>query len=201
LFCGTAQQCCPRRAGLPAQCGSSLQRNDAGVWLCEYPGLSFQRCPVRACSLASSLLLNGATMSQKSSLTQSAHSVRQVLTACTMSQESSLTQSAHSVRQVLTAYTRVAPPRFGRTLQALESRCPDYIPADHWQQAVEDGRRFLAQWGEQAEALGWTPSDLFGLAPAPNNARPSYRRLSRYDETGLIWLLRGRQVLALTEGT
>jgi hypothetical protein len=28
---------------------SSLQRNDAGVWLCEYPGPSFQRCPVRAC--------------------------------------------------------------------------------------------------------------------------------------------------------
>src|SRR5215475_455956 len=68
---------------LPAQCGSSLQRNDAGVWLCEYPGLSFQRCPVRACSLVSSLLLNGATMSQESSLTQSAHSVRQVLTAYT----------------------------------------------------------------------------------------------------------------------
>jgi hypothetical protein len=49
--------------------------------LCEYPGLSFQRCPVRACSLVSSLLLNGATMSQESSLTQLAHSVRQVLTA------------------------------------------------------------------------------------------------------------------------
>src|SRR5262249_503121 len=61
--------------------GSSLQRNDAGVWLCEYPGLSFQRSPVCACSLVSSLLLSGATMSQQSSLTQSAHSVRPVLTA------------------------------------------------------------------------------------------------------------------------
>ena len=60
---------------------SSLQRNDAGVWLREYPGLSFQRSPVCACSLVSSLLLSGATMSQQSSLTQSAHSVRQVLTA------------------------------------------------------------------------------------------------------------------------
>src|SRR5262249_20706243 len=57
------------------ECGSSLQQNDAGVWLCEYPGPSFQRCPVRACSLVSSLLLNGATMSQESSLTQSAHFV------------------------------------------------------------------------------------------------------------------------------
>src|SRR5262244_3598269 len=54
-----------------------------GVWLCEYPGLSFQRSPVCACSLVSSLLLSGATMSQQSSLTQSVHSVRQVLTAYT----------------------------------------------------------------------------------------------------------------------
>src|SRR5262245_49129914 len=59
-----------------ARCRSSLQRNDAGVWLCEYPGLSFQRSPVCACSLVSSLLLSGATMSQQSFLTQSAHSVR-----------------------------------------------------------------------------------------------------------------------------
>src|SRR5262245_19593021 len=81
LPCGTAQQCCPRRAGLPARCGSSLQRNDAGVWLCEYPGLSFQRSPVCACSLVSSLLLSGPTLSQQSALTPSAHSVRQVLTA------------------------------------------------------------------------------------------------------------------------
>src|SRR5262249_52763216 len=46
-------------------------------------GLSFQRSPVCACSLVSSLLLSGATMSQQSSLTQSARSVRQVLTAYT----------------------------------------------------------------------------------------------------------------------
>jgi len=30
---------------------------------------------------------------------------------------------------------------------------------------------------------------------------PSYRRLSRYDETGLIWLLQGREAVALTEAT
>jgi hypothetical protein len=28
----------------------------SGVWLCEYPGLSFQRCPVRACSLVDPLI-------------------------------------------------------------------------------------------------------------------------------------------------
>jgi len=70
-----------------------------------------------------------------------------------------------------------------------------------WQQAVEDGRRFLATWGKQAEALGWTARDLFGLQTPPAKPHPSYSRLSRYDETGLIWLLRGREVAALTETT
>ena len=48
--------------------------------------------------------------------------------------------------------------------------------------------RVLAQWGQQAEALGWTSRDLFGLHKPPDKPAPSYRRLSRYDETGLIWL-------------
>src|SRR6516164_5242861 len=82
---------CPARSS--RSLGSSLQRNDAGVWLCEYPGLSFQRSPVCACSLVSSLLLSGATMRQQSSLTQSAHSVRQVLTAYTRQTSSTRTSS------------------------------------------------------------------------------------------------------------
>src|SRR5262245_66182098 len=43
--------------------------------------------------------------------------------------------------------------RFGRTFSALESHCPDHVPAMRWTQAVEDGRRFLSTWGSQAEAL------------------------------------------------
>jgi hypothetical protein len=54
---------------------------------------------------------------------------------------------------------------------------------------------------EQAEALGWTAKHLFGLHKPPNRPHPSYSRLSRYDETGLIWLLGGREVVALTEGS
>jgi hypothetical protein len=91
--------------------------------------------------------------------------------------------------------------RFCRTFSALESRCPDHVPVDRWQAAVEDGRAFLTRWGEQAEALGWTARDLFGLHMPPERPRPSYSRLSRYDEIGLIWLLRGREVIALTEAT
>jgi len=91
--------------------------------------------------------------------------------------------------------------RFGRSFSALEARCPDHVPVERWEQAVEDGKRFLAKWGTQAEALGWTSADLFGLAPVPEQPHPSYRRLSRYDCTGLIWLLQGRPVVALTEAT
>src|SRR5262245_32251441 len=65
---------------------------------------------------------------------------------------------------------------------ALEAGCPGLIEVADWQRAVEDGRRFLVTWGERAEALGWTCRDLFGLHQIPNEPRPSYRRLSRYDE-------------------
>jgi hypothetical protein len=91
--------------------------------------------------------------------------------------------------------------RFCRTFATLETRCPEFVPVDRWQFAVEDGRRFLARWGEQADALGWTARDLFGLDTPPAKPHPSYSRLSRYDATGLIWLLRGRPVIALTEAT
>ena len=91
--------------------------------------------------------------------------------------------------------------RFGRTLDVLESRCPEFVPVERWQRAVEDGRRFLAQWGGPSAALCWTARDLFGLHTPPAKPAPNYRRLSRYDETGLIWLLRGRPVVALTADT
>ena len=83
--------------------------------------------------------------------------------------------------------------------QQLSASCPAHVDAADWQQAVEDGRVFLTQWGEQAETLGWSADDLFGLAPVPDNPHHSYRRLSRHDLTGLIWLLRGRPVVAMTE--
>jgi hypothetical protein len=93
------------------------------------------------------------------------------------------------------------PAPYSRTIAALEAGCPELGPVDRWQFAVEDGRRLLVRWGEQAEALGWTARDLFGLDTPPAKPHPSYSRLSRYDATGLIWLLRGRPVIALTEAT
>jgi hypothetical protein len=91
--------------------------------------------------------------------------------------------------------------RYRKTLAALQTKPPALVDVDRWRQCVEDGKRFLAKWGEQAESLGWTSADLFGLHIPPEQPHPSYSRLSRYDCTGLVWLLRGREVVALTEAT
>lgn len=84
------------------------------------------------------------------------------------------------------------------SLAALERRRPDHIEAADWQQAVEDGRRFLTRWGEQAAALGWVETDVFSLPPVPKNPHPMWRRLARVDELGLVWLTHGKPVIALT---
>jgi hypothetical protein len=55
---------------------------------------------------------------------------------------------------------------------------------------ANDVRVFLDAWGVQAARLGWTVDDLFGLDPgAP---------MSRYDRMGLLWMLKGYRVVALT---
>jgi hypothetical protein len=90
------------------------------------------------------------------------------------------------------------PGPYASALAALRAQCPAYVDAADWQRAIEDGRRFITQWGERAEALGWTSADLFGLHDPPKKPAPNYRRLSRYDRTGLVWFLRFRRVVELT---
>jgi len=91
--------------------------------------------------------------------------------------------------------------RYRKIFGVLQLRPPAMVPVERWRQCVEDGKRFLALWGSQAEVLGWTASELFGLHEPPATPHPSYSRLSRYDSTGLCWRLQGRPVVALTEAT
>jgi hypothetical protein len=84
-------------------------------------------------------------------------------------------------------------------LAALRAKCPAYVPEDRWRQAIEDATAFLSEWGERAQAFGWTARELFGLHPVPERPAANYSRLSRYDTMGLIWLLHGRPVTSLTE--
>jgi hypothetical protein len=88
---------------------------------------------------------------------------------------------------------------YDQVFAALRARCPDHIEYDRWQQAIRDADSFLPTWGAQARARGWTAGDLFGLHPAPARPAANFSRLSRRDALGLIWLLDGRPVIALTD--
>jgi len=88
--------------------------------------------------------------------------------------------------------------RYRKVFAFLQLKPPALVDVARWQQCVRDGSKFLARWGEQAEALGWSSADLFGLHTPPDKPHPSYTRLSRYDCIGLIWLLERREVVALT---
>jgi hypothetical protein len=58
------------------------------------------------------------------------------------------------------------------------------------QRAAERDRRYF---NATAVALGWTDADLFGC----DDIRP----YARIDRMGLVWLLNGRRVVAVTADT
>jgi hypothetical protein len=67
---------------------------------------------------------------------------------------------------------------------------PDW-PEPKWKTLREDALTFLKDWAAQAHALGWEALDLFSVhAEAPH---------ARLDGMGLVPLLGGRPVVALTE--
>jgi hypothetical protein len=97
--------------------------------------------------------------------------------------------------RVSAALYRVTPPRKRRLCYNPDGEAKGASPRgglvgcnERWLRRGNPRRRFLSRWGDQVEAL----------AP-PSKRHPSYSRLSRYDETGLIWVLQGRPVVALTE--
>ena len=109
--------------------------------------------------------------------------------------------TALSVSAEVRIFTLPPAGRYRKVFLHLQRKPPALIPVERWQRCVEDAKTFLRQWGEQAESLGWSSADLFGLHTPPANPHPSYSRLSRYDATGLVWLLQGRPVIALTADT
>jgi hypothetical protein len=94
----------------------------------------------------------------------------------------------------VTNFTKFGNPlAYSAAFEALLEHCPEGVFNFRYMQAVTDAEHFLATWGGQAEAFGWTVDDLFGLHPtAP---------MQRYDVMGLIWFLQGRSAIALTERT
>src|SRR5436305_15142697 len=69
---------------------------------------------------------------------------------------------------------------FHTAFATLELGCPAYVEQNRWLVALLDGERFLKMWHRQAEALGWTVDELFGLHTPPANPAPNYYRMARY---------------------
>lgn len=72
-------------------------------------------------------------------------------------------------------------------------QAPEWAGSHRWSQMVKEADTFLSNWARVAHDLGWTALDLFGVhAVAPG---------CRYDVMGLVMLLGGGTVFALTERT
>jgi hypothetical protein len=67
---------------------------------------------------------------------------------------------------------------------------PHTYPEHAWQQLIGDAERFLDGWAQQAVALGWPDWEIFGC-----HRRAPWGRVAGM---GLILLLRGRELAALT---
>jgi hypothetical protein len=74
------------------------------------------------------------------------------------------------------------------------NRPPGAVPRKQWLQYIDDCGRFLDDgWAGKAAAFGWGPLDLFGC-----DREHPFPRIGR---AGLLWLLNGNKLLALSEIT
>jgi len=97
-------------------------------------------------------------------------------------------------RAAIVEYEAGAPREWAEGLATLEtSGPPSAWPPAEWRQVVHDAGVFLDDWGRQAAALGWTVGDIFGCCRRAPRAR--------LDALGLVALVRGGRVVALTADT
>jgi hypothetical protein len=85
-----------------------------------------------------------------------------------------------------------APREWADAVARLDpSRPPADVPEARWRRFIDDCAVFLdSGWAGRAAALGWDPPELFGCDRAKPFARVSCQ--------GLLWLVNGRPLLALT---
>jgi len=98
-------------------------------------------------------------------------------------------------RAASTEYDGGVPRAWTEGLARLDTdRRPADVPWRRWQIFVDDCGRFRdGGWAKKAAALGWGPLDLFGA--------DCERPFARIDRAGLLWLLNGTRLVALTQNT
>jgi hypothetical protein len=102
---------------------------------------------------------------------------------------------AGQVRVAIIERDHHAPRAWADGLARLNPAYPAAgISPQRWLCFVDDCGHFLeAGWADRASALGWTPLQLFGA----DRERP----LVRLDHAGLLWLVHGGRVSALSADT
>jgi hypothetical protein len=85
-----------------------------------------------------------------------------------------------------------APREWAEGFARLNSNEPPAdVPPHRWLRFIDDCGHFLdGGWAARVTALGWGPLDLFGC----KRERP----FARLEHAGLLWLLNGRKLVALT---
>ena len=71
------------------------------------------------------------------------------------------------------------PGSYASALAALRANCPAYVPEDRWRRAIADATAFISKWEAQAQALGWTARELFGLHTPPERPLAKLSATSR----------------------
>ena len=99
---------------------------------------------------------------------------------------------AEPIANALLAHRPTIPADWIAGVAQLTSMAPPGgISTDRWATLVADAAGFFDRWAAQAARLGWGTLDVFGV----NVVRP----FERLDGAGLVRLLNGREVVALTE--
>jgi hypothetical protein len=102
---------------------------------------------------------------------------------------------AHEERSAVVEFCSGAPRAWAEGLARLDpSRPPNDVPHQRWLRFIDGTGRFLSDgWAAKAAVLGWRAVDLFGC--------DRHRPWARIDRAGLLWLMAGRRLVALTTDT
>jgi hypothetical protein len=101
---------------------------------------------------------------------------------------------AHDERAATVEFDGGAARAWAEGFARLDPTCPPSdVPPKRWLRFIDDCGTFLDDgWAAKAAALGWGPADLFGC--------DRHKPYARIDSMGLLWLLNGRKLIALSAG-